>query len=387
MTVGSKVSCCCTVDANCAIGQSNCDSMVLYRNIVLGTSDPIVFNDVHSKTGEPCTHTLSGPVHSACGIKVWNEGEHCFYAGYYDPSCASCSFLQIGCVQFTELQIHNMGMQLPPGVSFGDYRYIASFTANHPCVQNNCLYVPGSYNVRIWYDLGPATGDVFPNGEFEPYSVTRSTFLPHPPETVILSNWEDAPNAVISDGCPQCDPPPPDIRACCFKNGTCIDVTAQECTAAGGQQQGLGSTCDNTDCTPPPPTGACCFSDTSCNVLQQGQCEQFNGEYQGDGTVCHDKLCGDPVIVPCCFEDGSCGEFTEMECISLGGNVPQDSLSCNENPCRTPPGNVACCVGSSCFDIVGCGACVQLGGICQCDGIDETCECNGGVPIICTIDP
>ena len=43
------------------------------------------------------------------------------------------------------------------------------------------------------------------------------------------------------------------LAACCFGDGSCQDLTAEECLAQGGTAQGAGTTCATTDCPPGPP--------------------------------------------------------------------------------------------------------------------------------------
>ena len=40
------------------------------------------------------------------------------------------------------------------------------------------------------------------------------------------------------------------------------------------------------NCIPPTPTGACCFEDGSCEELTREECEEEGGDYQGDDTDC-----------------------------------------------------------------------------------------------------
>jgi hypothetical protein len=48
--------------------------------------------------------------------------------------------------------------------------------------------------------------------------------------------------------CPQ----PPVTEACCFNDGSCQDLTVDECIAGGGTPQGPGSACATTECPPVP---------------------------------------------------------------------------------------------------------------------------------------
>jgi len=44
---------------------------------------------------------------------------------------------------------------------------------------------------------------------------------------------------------------PGELQACCFADGSCEDLTAQECPAQGGTAQGEGTSCVTTDCAQP----------------------------------------------------------------------------------------------------------------------------------------
>lgn len=62
---------------------------------------------------------------------------------------------------------------------------------------------------------------------------------------------------------------------------------------------------------PPPPTGACCLVD-SCVEVSADECAALGGEYQGDPTFCNDGVCqtedGWLVEVPFLFNGDTCTE-------------------------------------------------------------------------------
>jgi subtilisin-like proprotein convertase family protein len=66
---------------------------------------------------------------------------------------------------------------------------------------------------------------------------------------------------------------------CCFDDGSCEVLTADDCAAAGGSYAG-----DDTDCSVCPVGGRCC-SDT-CDILTEAACEAAGGDYLGDGLTC-----------------------------------------------------------------------------------------------------
>ena len=79
--------------------------------------------------------------------------------------------------------------------------------------------------------------------------------------------------------------------ACCAADGSCSDVTADECTV--GEYQGDGTTCQDVLCAVP--TGACCLPSGACT---EGTAAECTGTYQGDGTTCDLVTCT-PQITDC----------------------------------------------------------------------------------------
>jgi len=88
--------------------------------------------------------------------------------------------------------------------------------------------------------------------------------------------------------------PPPGALACCLDDGSCaVTADAPGCTALGGIDQGMGSTCDPNTC--PQLAGACCVQSGMCSEVTQVECMALpGGSYQGDATTCSPQLC--PVI-------------------------------------------------------------------------------------------
>ena len=108
-------------------------------------------------------------------------------------------------------------------------------------------------------------------------------------DTSIGEECDDG-NNIEGDGCENdCTLTPPD-GACCFEDGSCAELTGEECTAAGGDYNGDGTECSSTECLQPP-TGACCFSDLSCEDITEDECSTESGVYQGEGTICEPGIC------------------------------------------------------------------------------------------------
>ncbi len=88
----------------------------------------------------------------------------------------------------------------------------------------------------------------------------------------------------------------PEPEACCFDDGTCMDLLPADCICAGGTPQGPGTVCLGDadmngidDACEPEVTGACCFADPPiCIVTTLADCDNQGGTYMGDGTNCDD---------------------------------------------------------------------------------------------------
>ncbi len=169
------------------------------------------------------------------------------------------------------------------------------------------------------------------------------------------------------------------VGACCLFDGTCIEVTEDECAMQGGDFQGVGVGCDEVDC---PARGACCLFDGTCIEVTEEECAMEGGDFQGVGTRCADIDC--PARGACCLFDGTCIEVTEEACAMQGGDFQGVGTRCADVDC---PGNGACClfdgtciettmddcvaqggdfqgVGTTCADVM----CVPLGACCLEDG-------------------
>ena len=130
----------------------------------------------------------------------------------------------------------------------------------------------------------------------------------------------------------------PASGACCFEDGSCQVLTADECVGAGGAYEGDDTVCDPNPCPQPPATGACCFEDGSCQVLTADECIGAGGAYEGDDTVCDPNPCPQPPATgACCFEDGSCQILTADECAAGSGDYRGDDVLCDPNPCPVVP--------------------------------------------------
>ncbi|MSR62714.1 MAG: hypothetical protein EXS08_09765 [Planctomycetes bacterium] len=103
--------------------------------------------------------------------------------------------------------------------------------------------------------------------------------------TPLLTNFfvdDVAINSVLAH-CPQ------PTGACCLTDGSCVEVTEEDCSAQGGNFNGDFSTCTGVSC--PQPTGACCLTDGSCVQVTEESCDAQGGSFNGDSSTCGTTHC------------------------------------------------------------------------------------------------
>ncbi|MBK8915426.1 MAG: proprotein convertase P-domain-containing protein [Phycisphaerales bacterium] len=93
--------------------------------------------------------------------------------------------------------------------------------------------------------------------------------------------------------------PCPEAEACCFGDGSCLQLTVAACNGAGGTPQGAGSDCDPNPCATANP-GSCCFSNGLCNVQLAADCTTAGGIAGAPGSTCSPNPC------PCLLGDANC---------------------------------------------------------------------------------
>jgi FtsP/CotA-like multicopper oxidase with cupredoxin domain len=81
---------------------------------------------------------------------------------------------------------------------------------------------------------------------------------------------------------------PAQFGACVLSNGSCSQLTSNDCFIVGGMFLGIGSNC-------PTPTGACCLANGNCTNATTVQCVALGGVYQGDNTTCASNPC--PILL------------------------------------------------------------------------------------------
>lgn len=118
------------------------------------------------------------------------------------------------------------------------------------------------------------------------------------------------------------------MQACCFEStGGCLDLQPSDCTAAGGIPAGVGTDCATFTCFA---TGAACLPDGTCvDDVTPDEAAQMGGIYMGDGTECGDIVCPDPVGAAC-FPNGFCLVLTEDEANAAGATWMGAGTNCDD---------------------------------------------------------
>ena len=155
------------------------------------------------------------------------------------------------------------------------------------------------------------------------------------------------------------------LEACCFIDGTCLDLLPVDCRVQGGTPMGPGTDCANTIC--PVLIEACCFADGSCLDLLPTDCTGQGGMPMGAGTNCATTVC--PVLLEaCCFDDGSCLDLLPVDCRGQGGTTMGAGTDCANTIC--PVVTEACCFpDGSCLDLFPL-ECIELRGLPMGPGTD-----------------
>jgi hypothetical protein len=77
--------------------------------------------------------------------------------------------------------------------------------------------------------------------------------------------------------------------ACCFQDGSCVEMTEDDCTTAGGDYWLEGVGCNPNPCLP---LGACCEVDGSCYVTDMDTCLGNGDDWYGDtNPTCDPNPC------------------------------------------------------------------------------------------------
>lgn len=137
----------------------------------------------------------------------------------------------------------------------------------------------------------------------------------------------------------------PVTGACCQPDGSCSDLTAEDCALAGGEFKGDGTECAGRNCPTESDEGACCLRTGECVFGTRGECDALGGKFTR-GIGCAKVACipfepreGEAA---CCLPSGLCVHATTAECGIRGGQIigPQCvSLYCDSNPPQLTAGD------------------------------------------------
>lgn len=136
-------------------------------------------------------------------------------------------------------------------------------------------------------------------------------------------------------------------EACCFPDGSCQELTPDDCTAMGGRTElSFGFGCPAVNCNI-----TCCLPDASCMELSENDCAAMGGTIEPENNGC--------VLLACCLPDGSCVD-TSIECCVGEGGSPQIGVTCASVDCSD---SGACCLLT--------GGCVNVNSIVDCIATGE----------------
>jgi hypothetical protein len=153
--------------------------------------------------------------------------------------------------------------------------------------------------------------------------------------TILLAEECDGQGGVFQGEETTCEPNlcPVTGGACCFNDGHCEIPTPDVCVGYNGIWQGPETPCDPNPCSQPPQ--ACCFPSGNCTFVPPADCEHAGGTPMGFGSICDQIACKAPALGGCCLNDGTCVVTDEDGCASQGGNY-LGSVACEPNPCDGP---------------------------------------------------
>ncbi len=165
--------------------------------------------------------------------------------------------------------------------------------------------------------------------------------------------------------------PPSNTEACCFTDGSCVNMIDTDCVTAVGVPQGTNTKCFLTIC-PQPPEG-CCFGNGTCDDIDPSDCVLMGGTPQGSGILCAGANCEVPTA--CCLPEGGCENLLVADCAAAGGIAQGFFTDCGNTTC---PQLEACCFSDeTCSDILNT-ACDAQGG--SSEGPGSTCATASCTP-------
>jgi hypothetical protein len=107
------------------------------------------------------------------------------------------------------------------------------------------------------------------------------------------------------------------LGACCFGDGTCTDLTQQDCLLQGGDAWIDGMLCDDAPC-PDLPTGACCVGSDCVDTNTAHECAQLDGTWY-EGEHCGQFACPTDY----CEVWADCGQYISL--VQILGDIDNAS--------------------------------------------------------------
>ena len=162
-----------------------------------------------------------------------------------------------------------------------------------------------------------------------------------------------------------------DSGVCCVSHSDeflCYQMSEQTCELVGGRWSTSSNNCETFVCTS---FGACCMPDLSAFSSSAAECTLAGGQYMGDGSSADEYEMGamcPPPAGACCLGSGGCTLLTLEECDNLGGEylgyASGEPGASFDTQCERVVCSGACCIdGMNCLDDLGPDACANLGGI------------------------
>ena len=227
--------------------------------------------------GGTCIDNLTDPECGALGGEYRGDGTDCTSLGGGNPAnaCRGACCLPNGTCSDNQTKVDCDRV----GAVNGTYQGYGSTcgTANCPALDGACCLPDGSCTVTSLSNCRN-TANAFFNGVGTTCATavcTGACCLPDGTcQTGISYNTCcQAPNEGLFRGystdCTGANCP--GLGACCFTNGTCTDLNAQDCATSGGCYQGSGTDCMSADCSTT--SGACLLADGSCQMLSRCECQ------------------------------------------------------------------------------------------------------------------
>jgi|GEM_PF-2890362 len=171
-------------------------------------------------------------------------------------------------------------------------------------------------------------------------------------------------------------------EACCLPDGSCDELTLDECAGASGTSHGPGSSCTA--------SRACCLG-LDCSFLDPLCCAEMGGSVDDALTTCD--------LQACCQGD-LCAILGRCECVVVLGGTPQgEGTSCAPEACCLPDDTCMIAERCECIELwggdpQGAGTGCELEACCLPDGtctMTDRCDCLaiGGTPhgtnTLCTV--